>query len=131
MRVNLVDVQNHTDAKSMARDIRAALEAVVQNNSHTILGYMNALTHSVREVEIVMAGGGATIDFIRTAVGRPFSLDRRHLQATITETVADDELNLFGAGRERMAVALGGARSEYDDLIHKQIPLKRISRGPL
>lgn len=131
VKVNLDDVQNHEAAKQMAKEIRAALEGVVEKSSYTILGYMNALRHSVSELEIVMAGGGASIEFVRNVVGKPFSVDRRYLPARITETDADAELDLFGAGRERMAVALGGARSQYDDLIHKQVPIRRISHGPI
>lgn len=131
VNVRLEDIQSHPDANLMARDIRAAFEASVQKSSRTILDFMNARTHHVDKLEVVMAGGGANIDFIRKAVEKPFMLDGKHLKAVITETEPDGELNLFGAGHGRMAVALGGARPEYDELIHQLPPLNRISRGCL
>jgi len=131
VNLRLEDVQSHPEAKVMARDIRTAFEAAVQRSSKTIVGFMDARTHYIRELELVMAGGGASIDFIRKAVEKPFLLDGKHLPVVITEAEPDGELNLFGAARERMAVALGGARGEYDSLIHQMTPANRISRGRL
>jgi len=45
-----------------------------------------------------------------------------------TTTIADVT---FGASRGRMAVALGGASSDYDALVHEQPTVTTIRRGPL
>ena len=131
VNVSLEEMRSHADAKLMAHEIRAALESAVQQSCKPIVGFMDARTHYVTALELVMAGGGANIDFIRKAVEKPLMLDGKQLKVVITETQPDRELNLFGAGRGRMAVALGGARPEYDQLIHQMAPMTRIVRGRL
>ena len=135
VKVLLEEIQSHPEARLMARNIRAEFEAAVERSNKKIVQFMDARTHSVREMELVMAGGGASIDFIRKALKKPLTLrgdhPDKHLPVVITESQSDSELHLFGAGRERMAVALGGARVEYDSLIHQMAPVRRISRGRL
>ena len=78
-----------------------------------------------------MAGGGAAIEFIRRALEVPLTVDGKELPVSILVAPAEPGIDLFGAGRDRMAVALGGARLEYDELIHRPPRLDRISMGPL
>lgn len=129
--VSLDELRSHADAKLMAREIRSALETVVQRNRGPIIGFMDARTHYVTTLELVMAGGGANIDFIRKALEKPLVLDGKQLQVEITESQPERGLNFFGAGRGRMAVALGGAREEYDQLIHQMAPVRRFVTGRL
>jgi molecular chaperone HscA len=129
--IRLEDLRVHPDVKLMAREIRNALEATVQKSCKEIVRYMDARTHYISKLEVVMAGGGANIDFIRKVVEKPFVLDGKTLKVSINSSEIDEELDFYGAGRERMAVAMGGARSEYDLLIHQMAPQTRISRGPL
>lgn len=131
VNLKLEDVKSHPEAKLMASGIRAALEAAVQRSSKAIVGLMDGRTHGVNKLELVMAGGGASIDFVRKALRKPLDFDGRHLPIEITEAEPDSDLQLFGADRGRMAVALGGARVEYENLIHTQAPVTRISRGSL
>ena len=75
--------------------------------------------------------GGAAIEFIRKALAVPLTVEGKELPVTIQLTAAEPGIDLLGAGRDRMAVALGGARSAYDELIHRMPRLDRISIGPL
>ncbi len=131
--VEVKDVQGHPEAKAMGRDIRTALEAAVQTSDSQISEFMDARTHSVTRLELVMAGGGAAIEFIRKALEKPFEVRGKCLPVLVTK--ADDsedaDMNLFGAGRGRMAVGLGGASTGYEQLIHEIPLLERISTGRL
>jgi len=129
--VHLDDIESHPEARSMARDIRSEFEAAVYRNSSPIVGLMDARTHYVRRLELVMAGGGASMAFIRNALERPFVLDGKHLAVDVVEAAVEVGLELFGADRSRMAVALGGAREEYDELIHCSVVPNSIRLGPL
>jgi hypothetical protein len=131
--LQLEDIQAHPDAKAMAREIRRVLESAVQDSSSTIFELMNARTHGICKMQIVLAGGGASIEFLRKAIGKPFEIHGRSLQVDLS--LADEgvgrDVNLFGAGRGRMAVALGGASFEYDSLIHEHPRSERFARGSL
>jgi len=129
--VHLDDIESHPEARSMARDIRSEFEAAVYRNSSPIVGLMDARTHYVRRLELVMAGGGASMAFIRNALELPFVLDGKHLAVDVVEAAVEVGLELFGADRSRMAVALGGAREEYDELIHCSVVPNSIRLGPL
>lgn len=129
--VHLKEVQSHTEAKAMATEIRAELERVVRDNAKAISFWMDKPVHSVKRLELVMAGGGGSIDFLLKAVDRPLQIDGKTLQVKVIVPGDRAGINTFGASRGRMAVALGGASSDYDSLVHEQPPLTTIRRGSL
>lgn len=129
--VQLKDVQSHTEAKAMAAEIRTELERVVRDNAKEIARWMDKPVHSVSRLELVMAGGGGSIDFLLKAVGGPLHIDGRTLQVKVIVPGDRAGINTFGASRGRMAVALGGASNDYDSLLHEQPKLTTIRRGSL
>lgn len=129
--VQLEDVQSHPEAKAMAREIRAEIEAAVRAAASTIATWMNKPVHSVSRLDLVMAGGGGTIDFLRKAIERPIEIEGKRLPVKVTVPVERPGMSTFGASRGRMAVALGGASLDYDALQHEQPPVTRIRMGSL
>ena len=129
--VQLEDMQSHPEAKSMARAIRAEIEKSVQANASTIASWMSKPTHSISRLDLVMAGGGGTIEFMRKAIEKPVEIDGRRLQIKVTLPEERAGINTFGASRGRMAVALGGASLDYDALQHEQPPVTTIRKGSL
>lgn len=129
--VQLEDMQSHPEAKSMARAVRAEIERSVQANAATITHWLNRPTHSISRLDLVMAGGGATIEFLRKAIERPVEIDGKRLQVKVTNPEGRVGVNTFGASRGRMAVALGGASLDYDALQHEQPPVTTIRKGSL
>ncbi len=129
--VQIEDLQSHPEAKAMAHDIRAALEAAVEEGSSWIAEMMRAPTWSIQQLDVVMAGGGGAIKFLRQAIKNPLNVAGRPLQVRIAEPTADPKVNLFGASPGRMAVAMGGASDEYDNLVHQMTRPLRYSRGRL
>jgi molecular chaperone HscA len=129
--VHLNDVQDHPDAKAMAAEIRTELERVVRSNAGKVADWMSKPVHSVNRLELVMAGGGGSIDFLLKAVDRPFHVGGKTLNVKVIVPGNRAGVNTFGASRGRMAVALGGASSEYDSLMHEEPKLTTIRRGAL
>jgi hypothetical protein len=113
--LELKEVRNDAAAKSMAKEIRTHLENLIIKNKKNISDLV-LVSNSSAKLEIVMAGGGGLIDFIRDAVSQPFTLDNQKLPVDIQYDAAYENTNYFGAGLMRMAVAFGGASSEYDKL---------------
>lgn len=129
--VHLKDLQSHPDAQAMAAEIRAEFLRLIQDNATEIAKWMDKPVHSVSRLDVVMAGGGASIDFVLKALDKPIPIGRKTLQVKLTIPGDRPGVNTFGASRGRMAVALGGASSDYDTLLHEQPTLTTIRRGPL
>ena len=129
--VHLKDLQAHPEAKAMANEIRAELLRLVQDNAKTITTWLDKPVHSVSRLDVVMAGGGGSIDFVLRAIDAPIPISQRTLQVKLTIPGERTGVNTFGASRGRMAVALGGASHEYDDLVHEQPTAITIRRGSL
>lgn len=113
VRINLEDFEKHPDIRLMSQEIRACFVQVVEADSNKFLHFDREPT-----IEIVMAGGGGTVQFIRNALVKPVSIGAKSIQITIAESVATDQLT-YGASHERLAVALGGASVFYDTLKHE------------
>lgn len=129
--VHSSDLRRHPEAKVMAADIRARLERLVQDNAKSVVDHMSRSIHSVNRLDVVMAGGGGTIDFLQAAIGRPIQIDHRMLDVKSTIPAERAGMSTFGASRGRMAVALGGASDDYDALVRERPPLCRMGRGSL
>ena len=76
---------------------------------------------------VLMAGGGANLDFLKDALSEPFVV--RGFKVPVRLEVARDRpnVNYWGAQRTRMAVALGGAVAA--DRWPKEIVPKHASLG--
>lgn len=127
--VHLKDLQSHPEAKAMAAEIRTELLKLVRDNAAEIAMWLDKPVHSVRRLDVVMAGGGGSIDFVVKAIDKPVPVDHRTIQVKLTIPGDRAGINTFGATRGRMAVALGGAGDEYDNLMHEQPKLTTIRRG--
>lgn len=127
--VHLKDLQSHPEAKAMAAEIRSEFLKLVQSNSVEIAKWLDKLVHPVRCLDVVMAGGGGSIDFVVKAIDKPVPIGHRTVQVKLT--IPGDRVGIitFGASRGRMAVALGGAGDGYDNLLHEQPKLTTIRRG--
>jgi hypothetical protein len=129
--VHLKDLQAHPEAKAMATEIRAELLRLVQCHAETITTWLDKPVHSISRLDVVMAGGGGSIDFVLRAIDAPIPINHRTLQVKLTIPGERTGINTFGASRGRMAVALGGASHDYDALVHEQPTAITIRRGSL
>ena len=115
----------------MAAEIRAEFLKLVQDNAADITHWLDKSVHSVSRLDVVMAGGGGSIDFVLKAIDKPVPVGQRTVQVKLTIPGDRAGINTFGASRGRMAVALGGASTDYDTLVHEQPTLTTIRRGSL
>lgn len=127
--VHLKDLLKHSEAKSMADDIRGEFVQLVHDNAKEIASWLDKPVHSVSRLDVVMAGGGGSVDFIVKALNKPVPIGHRTVQVKLTIPGERAGFNMFGASRSRMAVALGGASIDYDTLIHEKLIPTKIIRG--
>lgn len=129
--VRLKDLHSHPEAQAMALEIRAELLRLVQDNAAEIGELLNRRAHPVSRFDVVMAGGGGSIDFVIKAIDKPLPVGQWTVPVDLTIPGDRAGINTFGASRGRMAVALGGASNDYDTLVHEQPPVSTIRRGSL
>ncbi len=129
--VRLTDLESHPDSKAMAAEIRAEFLRLVLDNEAAIANWLDKHVHSVKRLDVVMAGGGGSIDFVLKAINKPVPIGHRTVQVKLTIPGERAGINTFGASRGRMAVALGGASNDYDNLVHEQPKVTTIRRGSL
>jgi len=110
VRISLNELEAHPDIKTMAREIRACFSEAVEAESIKIL-----VLNDQPQIEIVMAGGGGSVQFIQRVLASPLKV--RDLTIPVRVAIAEAiDLLTYGASRERLAVALGGANVHYDGL---------------
>lgn len=127
--LQLEDVEGHPNAKAMASAIRAQVIAAVTECQADIQLLMNRSSWPVQELDVVLAGGGAQMGFLRRALAPALEVGGRTLRVRITDPQERAGAETFGAGRGRMAVALGGASVEYDHLQTLDAKIDKIRRG--
>lgn len=115
--VHLQTLAGHRKAKAMTREIRQALSDLVSQNASTVLDLMRAKTHSAKGLEVVLAGGGAGIPFIRDAMAKSLSVNGETVNVTLAERSRIS--GIHGADPERLAVAMGGANERYATLVRE------------
>jgi hypothetical protein len=120
VRVSLDEVERHSDILKMAQEIRTCFEESILSYSGTIIDFNNG-----SPIRIVMAGGGGNVSFIRSALSKPVIVGGKSIPVSISASEGTHLLT-YGASRERLAVALGGANVYYDSLIHEHEKLYRI-----
>lgn len=121
VRITLDDIESDPEIKMMAVEIRSCLEQLVQTNAAKILGF-----YRESQIEIVMAGGGGTVNFIRNILSKKVYADDQPIHIYIASQEGTRQLT-FGASHQRLAVALGGANIHYDSLRHELEKLTSIS----
>ncbi len=120
VRVSLDQVEGHSDIIKMAQEIRTCFEQAVLSDKKKILEF-----NRDPRIQIVMAGGGGNVSFIKSALSKPVALGEKSIAVSISASEKTDQLT-YGASHERMAVALGGANVYYDNLRHEHEKLTGI-----
>jgi hypothetical protein len=120
VRIALDDFESQPDIKKMAREIHVCFSEAVKEQAKKILNWTKD-----PQIEIVMAGGGGAVNFIRNVLSRSLKIGDVTIPVRISD--ADSTILLtYGASRERLAVALGGVNIHYDSLRHEHEKLIAI-----
>lgn len=126
VNLTLDDLERESSAKKIAKEIRQALDETIAACENELASFVKASLHSASCLEIVVAGGGAGIPFIRKALSKNVKI----ADVSLPVKLIDDSMyeDFPGASRGRMAVALGGARMEFDRLVRQAPPSEGIYR---
>lgn len=124
------ELEQDEELQEFARDVRENLEDMIADNSATIKATTVNLAYQVPYVEIIMAGGGANLSFLVEKLREPMkggglNVEFRVVMPGVTK------LRQYEASIGRLAVALGGVQSEYDDLRkeYEVAPMRRYTLG--
>ena len=120
VRISLNELEKHSDIIKIKNEIRACFEEAVLSDAKRILGF-----NRDPQIQIVMAGGGGNVSFIRSALSKLVQVGDKSITVSISSSEGTDHLT-YGASHERLAVALGGANVSYDTLRHEHEKLLRI-----
>ena len=124
IELTLADLERSIDVKAMAAEIRQGVERCITDALAKIKSFISTSGLDF-EITVVMAGGGADIQFLRESIGRPLVLGG--CEFTFSFFKPDQpKMNLHGAGYERMAVGLGGAKEDYEKVVYEHAKLLRI-----
>ena len=122
--LSLTDLVKSSEIKEMSNSIRKGVENCLSNSFSKIQSFANTAGIDL-EITVVMAGGGAEIQFLREALGKPLTIGGSQFTFKFFKP-NKPELNMHGAGYERMAVGLGGAQEGYEKVVHEHAKLLRI-----
>lgn len=124
INLSLTELEATSDIKAMASDIRKGVESCLIDAFIKIQSFVSTAGLDL-EITVVMAGGGAEIQFLRDAIGVPMTVNSSQFIFNFFKPVRP-RLNMHGAGYERMAVGLGGAKESYEKVVHEHAKLLRI-----
>lgn len=128
MGLDLKTLEGAPEMRAMASEVRARLELCLATAHSSIEAWSSTQSGvTERSIALVMAGGGAQLDFLRKGLSRPLQLNGRTYEFQLVEPQAPPSLLMHGAGYTRLAVALGGANPTYDTVIHEHTEISRIA----
>jgi molecular chaperone HscA len=114
------------EIQAMAKTIRLGVEICLQQAQSNVIAFSKT-AHLNSEITVVMAGGGADLNFLRDAISQPYTLGGTQFNFKFVKPATPKSLNLHGAGYERLAVGLGGAQDAYEHVVHEHAALTNIS----
>jgi hypothetical protein len=124
--VDLLQLEQKREMQLMAIEIRECLLQCLSQAKNLLEMSLLHVPFVDRKIEVVMAGGGAQIGFLRKALVKNIEIDGRRYEVNLTSPVPPPGLQMHGAGYMRLAVALGGVNPLYDSVIHEHEKLIRL-----
>ena len=107
VEVTLGDLEKQERIRNFGKTLAINFRDLVHEASGFILPFTNARLHRAGRIDVVFAGGGSKIGFLRDAIGKSAELtDDSSVPIVIRPTV--DGGRTMPASIERLAVALGG-----------------------
>jgi hypothetical protein len=131
--VTLRELEETAELKSMTSVIKRAIQRVLNGNEQIIQDFTKASFSHFPYVEVLMAGGGNNLAFIRRAIEDTYetSPGKVRVQLKIVSPNVDQSIQRYGASIERLAVALGGADEGYVNLRTKLSSNLKVGANPL
>lgn len=115
--VTLKEITNHPKFLSLMQEVRDELTKLLAASEGIVDKLVNRQTHSVKLLDIVLAGGGSSIQKLKQTLIVGVHLGNQRIPIRIIPVAERPNVSTFGAGRGRLAVALGAAAPGYEHLI--------------
>ena len=126
INLSLKELENSDDIKSMASNIREGVNECLKNAYIKITSFTST-AGLANEVVVVMAGGGAEMQFLRDALSEPSLVNGTKFTFKFIKPLQPESLNMHGAGYARLAVGLGGAQESYEKIVQEHAKLLSVS----
>ena len=124
--IALKTLENSKEISSMISDIRKGIEKCLNDAFATITSFTST-ARLANDLIVVMAGGGAEMQFLRDALGKPMVVKGTSFTFQISSASPSEKINMHGAGYARLAVGLGGAQESYEKVIQEHTKLLSMS----
>lgn len=99
--------------RAIARGLKRAIDEMFSDAGLRFQAQLSAKVHGIEHLDVVFAGGGANLGFLRSLIGNVVSMGNATLSAKQVEATSPDNFEVE-ASRGRMAVALGGTTFARD-----------------
>jgi hypothetical protein len=109
------ELEQDEDLQEFARDVRAHLEQMIAEKTARINAVTLNQAYQVPYIEVIMAGGGASLSFLVEKLSEPMQGNGLNVAFRVLIPGATVPRK-YEADIGRLAVALGGVQSAYDDL---------------
>jgi len=126
INITLKTLENSKETSSMISDIRKGIEKCLNDAFVTITSFTST-ARLANDLIVVMAGGGAEMQFLRDALGKPMVVKGTSFTFQISSAEPSEKINMHGAGYARLAVGLGGAQESYEKVIQEHTKLLSMS----
>jgi len=119
VRLELEQLVNEKTMLAMALEIRQGLEQALIENDGAVSEWTKFGSNFQSNIDVVMAGGGANIEFIIKAIEADMYLNGKLISIRVIDAESNFDLDRYGASESRLAVATGGVSEDYDTLQHE------------
>jgi hypothetical protein len=131
IEISLNDLEETEGIKLMVNEIRQSFELAFKNAGSRIRTWLSSKEGIESNITLAMAGGGAEISFLISALSKKIRIEGYEHTLQILENQHKNIYDLKGAGYSRMVVSLGGVSEIYESVIHEHAKLLAIpSLGP-
>jgi hypothetical protein len=117
-KLKLAEFTEHHDVQTFAATLQSATEKLIASAPI----FEGSGAHQNDQIAVIYAGGGGSIDFIRSAVARGIRSAKPRLTPFLYEYAKPSTYSV-SASYERMAVSMGGTRNKEDWPIGMTRPL--------
>lgn len=113
VEVTLGELEKQARIRRMQEELASSFIDLIREASSFVQPFVEASSHRVDCINVVFAGGGGNIGFLRQAIGKTAELtNRRSVPIVIRPATSVDRT--LPAAIERLAVAMGGTTPEDD-----------------
>jgi molecular chaperone HscA len=122
----LKELENSDDIKFLASNIQEGVNECLRIAYPKIISFSSA-AGLANEIVVVMAGGGAEMQFLRDALSKSTLVNGTKFTFKFIKSRQPESLNMHGAGYARLAVGLGGAHEGYEKVVQEHAKLLSVS----